>query len=699
MELLLVLLTTLLLLRCGTIDASASGYAVSFVGSGQMMSTRSLYLDGTDDAEISKLAAGFTVAFWVKFNDLTPSRNQANMDMNHLEDGTFFAGTGGVLGGYQFSSGAPRVVSSLGEAAVDWHHYAFSWDTATNVRKTYLDGALFQEDQLSYAKTNWLDYQPHLHFGYHCYPENYYAATTADCNGAFSFDGTMDDIAFWGGALTEEEVALRWDASLSRRVASGDEPDLLLFYDFNDPSASSSGVEPNLGSAGSAYDLLLGLIKDDGFGASYLDGGVSYPFRAPTLVPSHIPPKAEADPDAPIVLEAAAGETVSYDGVPAVSHEAPAEAWNETIVLSVDGATVHVVHADTPRVDATLATTLLEDAAVAIQLWGTTSSASRLVPVISRPPSKGMLYEIAHGDDVNSRTTPIVAEGQAITSLGGWVAYVPPLDGAGEPYESFGYKMRLEEWPTHESAEATVVVSVKEMNDLPTVSGATFELVEDMHAEGVHVNVSAYDPEEGHLLELYVATLPTKGQLYRVDDNTGTTELIESEYNLFDVGTGLLIQYLDEVQRVSSFWGGPPYAGYHPLTITGPPDCKDTGVISECPTDHPWVFDLEAWPDLGTRCLYEGLLAYVHATHPDNGTLTLRYAPMFKPVDADADPPTFQQCHIDPASAKQYPADCSFDDVPADGVITVVVPRGAIGPQEGGGWCPLNKAYASATGT
>ena len=149
-------------------EAGPSGYALSFVGRGQMASPRRLYF-ASEDTEMAKLANGFTamswarlhtvdplshcphcwlasrprrlsalgVAWgrlrspaphhepgrllgrphepwwalptwtvehcvysrsWVKFNDLTPSRTQGNMEMNHATDGTFFSGTGGVHG-------------------------------------------------------------------------------------------------------------------------------------------------------------------------------------------------------------------------------------------------------------------------------------------------------------------------------------------------------------------------------------------------------------------------------------------------------------------------------------------------------------------------------------------------------------------------------------------------------------------------
>ena len=40
-------------------------------------------------------------------------------------------------------------------------------------------------------------------------------------------DGELDDVAFFAGALTDQQIADRWDQSLSDRLAAGLEPDLV----------------------------------------------------------------------------------------------------------------------------------------------------------------------------------------------------------------------------------------------------------------------------------------------------------------------------------------------------------------------------------------------------------------------------------------------------------------------------------------
>jgi hypothetical protein len=145
------------------------------------------------------------------------------------------------------------------------------------------------------------------------------------------------------------------------------------------------------------------------------------------------------------------------------------------------------------------------------------------------------------------------------------------------------------------SKNASVVISLEGQNDLPTVAPTTVSLLEDSVLNiGVLVNLSATDSELGTPLDVVITSLPSKGQLFQTSDGTlaGTRTRIVSAHNLFDVGS-VFSQYAERVLAVSSFWGGPPYAGYHPLTILGPPDCKAYG---ECAQDAAWVRSCAAQP-------------------------------------------------------------------------------------------------------
>ena len=75
----------------------------------------------------------------------------------------------------------------------------------------------------------------------------------AECDSSAYFDGAIDDLAFFSGALTDAEVKERWDQPLTSRVLGGMEPNLILFYDFDSPASVNI---PNLGTAGNDYDLV-----------------------------------------------------------------------------------------------------------------------------------------------------------------------------------------------------------------------------------------------------------------------------------------------------------------------------------------------------------------------------------------------------------------------------------------------------------
>jgi hypothetical protein len=157
-----------------------------------------------------------------------------------------------------------------------------------------------------------------------------------------------------------------------------------------------------------------------------------------------------------------------------------------------------------------------------------------------------------------------------------------------------------------ESSPVTFTLSVSEIDDVPMVQSQTILLEEDsLVGGGMTVQLNMSDAETGQVLDGYVTRLPTKGRLYALDTISGNLTHIDAVHNLFDVraltrcgftrtragvlhcasptsvlwqvGSHIVDQYVHEVHAVSSFWGSPPYAGYHALQIIGPPDCDITG--------------------------------------------------------------------------------------------------------------------------
>ena len=184
--------------------------------------------------------------------------------------------------------------------------------------------------------------------------------------------------------------------------------------------------------------------------------------------------------------------------------------------------------------------------------------------------------------------------------------------------------------------------------------------------------------------------------LSQTDDGTltGNRTKIDKHYNNFDVGT-TFPQYASRVLRVSSFWGNPPQADYHPMTILGPPDCATYG---ECPQEQAWVSDMSVYPPIGQLLLHSGLVAYVVAASPADATLSIEYGKQFKPDPAQPADAPWRQCIINPAGSHQYPGDCSFDfagyTINAETMrVSATVPRTSVEGLLSGGWSPLNQEY------
>ena len=182
--------------------------------------------------------------------------------------------------------------------------------------------------------------------------------------------------------------------------------------------------------------------------------------------------------------------------------------------------------------------------------------------------------------------------------------------GYGEPYDSFAALTRLNspiDGPYDsfavpiETAAVNWTINVKGVDDLPRVTSEHVTFEEDGVPGGYGVLLNLSDFERNQVLAGHVTVLPKKGKLYSVDGEGARTEITEA-YNAFDVGTPVLRQYLSRVLNVSTFWGSdPPYAGYHPLGILGPPDCEFNLGNTECTMDQPWVADDELYPELGTH--------------------------------------------------------------------------------------------------
>ena len=94
--------------------------------------------------------------------------------------------------------------------------------------------------------------------GFHAYNPSQRAGTNAvDVNLEMSPDCLMDDWAMFSGALTAAEVAERWDKSLTARLAANLEPNLAIFYNFNDQLPPVGGTMVRLRQSNRPSHLML----------------------------------------------------------------------------------------------------------------------------------------------------------------------------------------------------------------------------------------------------------------------------------------------------------------------------------------------------------------------------------------------------------------------------------------------------------
>jgi hypothetical protein len=224
-----------------------------------------------------------------------------------------------------------------------------------------------------------------------------------------------------------------------------------LFFNFNEPDLAPR--VPNLGTAGSTYDLQIGKLFHgqtqmlDKSSLTSLAQTIALPLFAASDVPK------QWDTKAPLVRAAEAGETVTFelpDGT--VSTVTAPAAFNQTVAVNVSlangaTATLHLLQAATaptvPRDTHYNTITVLEDGSNFINMWGGEPLADALntTAILTSLPSRGVLYQQPDGADPTSRADPVTAVGTpVIVSVHGpGLQYVPASDSFGDAFDSFSY--------------------------------------------------------------------------------------------------------------------------------------------------------------------------------------------------------------------------------------------------------------------
>ena len=342
--------------------AGQYGHAADFRGQGQVMSLRSVFLERSNP-EIARMSAGFTISAWV---NLQTSDQRAYTAIHSEFSMQLASATINFVGGFlswSFDTNV-RAMDLLRPLVGDgfangWHHFMVAWNASSIERTVYLDGTLIlRELAPDFEFTDWLSYEPVLLFGLHCYLNTHADLTAPTSCRVPSFEGALDDFAMYAGPLGGAEIAERWNRSLTNRQARGLEPDLILFYNFNN---CSNGVCPNLGSAGLEYDLMLGRLKPGAMGSTMriMDGARELHLLPPTLVSAASIPRVDADDYAPLVVAIASGLTSTVRGGDVVPFNytapIPFDAAVTWYVPTTSGSTTAVLimplHIDGPQVN------------------------------------------------------------------------------------------------------------------------------------------------------------------------------------------------------------------------------------------------------------------------------------------------------------------------------------------------------------
>lgn len=243
-----VLLLLLLHLHASVAAAAAGhGYVASFQGPGEIFAAKAT-LDN-----VFTSSAGFTVAAWMRYTDVSSNGLFYEVHLITESDNNLFNGFGGPGRSFAFS-GASSISTSApsGHDFTGWHHYMLVYDPGAGKARWFIDGTkVNEEDKASYAHAStWATQTPQVFLGAMVRPGS--EPRIVEENRVFF--GEMDDVAFWNVALTDSDISARWDsssglASLTKRLVDGTEPDLQLFFNFNDPTSFEAvrAARPSLG--------------------------------------------------------------------------------------------------------------------------------------------------------------------------------------------------------------------------------------------------------------------------------------------------------------------------------------------------------------------------------------------------------------------------------------------------------------------
>jgi len=702
---------------------SGAGLALGFhqdpsAKTATMSMTKNSLLDMTD-TYIEDLESGLSFGFWVRYSTYDTAGGSAPITLVTSTDTNFFQPFGQ---GFAFTK--RRTPSCITDW--QWHHYMATWDPTTGSLKSYYDGVF--EDELITGVGVSLSAQEELMLAVGWQPYSYGDVVTTmqdKCLG-----GELDEAMLFSKVLDADEVGEIYNKAFDPATVNTEQPELILYYNMDEVYDGGDGFSyvPNLGTAkalGDKYDLILGSATGQTTWQQSLSGD-PYPIVAPAVVKSDAP--IEQSGTNPYAVNAVPGTTVTVsiatsgeDVATGLSNVVGADSYSgtditvtatdsETIVTFdvTDGTTtesnqLHVF----PQLAPTCADfeySSIEDAVQMMRLgWlGESSTMDSLTVNIMSVPTAGTLYQsVEDGTGTRSmdESSPITVPTELV-NVEGVLYFVPEADGVGVPYATFTYTVTDESGL--ESGTCTISINYMSENDLPTVTTGTMITVSE-DSDAILISVTADDVEDD-ALSVLVTELPKKGKLYLTSDGTvnGNLTLIDREYSAFDTGD-VISQYVSEVEAVSSFWGGPPYAGYHAFNVIGRATASTGGEGIDDRVERTGGYVVGDVVKYTAEPHSPYALAKIIAVYGaddqgiggDTATFDIELMYMQRDVgklNGGAESGEYVECVL---QGSTYPDDCdtAMAEANPDGVQYFGVPISDFGALDAAVWCPLLKGY------
>ena len=519
------------------------------------------------DAKELGLTTAITFSWWSRPHNDNPS--SALLGLYTLDDSNFMQPlknlqTPDFLSGTNFAGNDKRAWRR--PFTGQWRHMAATLDTNTGQVRYYVDGGKRAEYEnkglgVDISAQRGLILEIGQNFGGYTNGDPALLTLTDSC-----FAGQADEIRIYNRTLTEVEMRALGNITtgFGASNATKNDPSLILHYTFDDVNVERGDADffaQNHGSGGSKYNLVPRINHQTLYTIQEVLGDCS--------------PRNQAKP--PLVITA--------DDKPAAPVAANFTARGiEDSPLSIN------VFAREKSYDPSgsfwrISITKLPQSGVL--------SAEEYICIGDLGEGSCKSYDTGPSSVISH--TPEILNSDMI--LNGWLQYLPNQGGSGKSFDSFSYKL-INDFGM-ESYEGTVKIDLQVIDDTVAAEAVVVNSFPEDSQSPIEIELKATD-EENDIISFFISKLPQKGTLFlspiegEEPTNMGGVEVGPPVTAPYTKGSliGYTEQYVRRVVSVSSFWGSPPYAGYHAMNVIGSPMCVGGSgrLDSECSLDRRSLF-------------------------------------------------------------------------------------------------------------